>query len=87
MSGPGFPFSYNFKNTEGLQNQASKMLKRAMVKVGRTREKGSMVFVEYVGGFQEDAMEVSMWRETLGRGLESHDTVEPIGRRCHGNCC
>ena len=32
-------------------------------------------------------MEGSLWRETLGRSLGSHDAVEPVGGTCHGNGC
>ena len=37
------------------------------------REKGAMAFVEYLWVSQEDPMESSLWRETLGRSLESQD--------------
>lgn len=46
-----------------------------------------MAFVECLGVSQEDTMEGSLWRETLGRSLGSHDAVEPVGGTCHGNGC
>ena len=32
-------------------------------------------------------MEGSLWRETLGRSLGSHDAAELVGGMCHGNGC
>ena len=44
-----------------------------------------MAFVECLGFSQEDTMEGTLWRETLGRSLGSHDAAELVGRMCHGN--
>ena len=44
-----------------------------------------MTFVECLGVSQKDTMEGSLWRETLGRSLGSHDAAELVGRMCHGN--
>ena len=55
-----------------------------------TREKGAMAFVECLGVSQEDTMEGSPWRETLGRSLDhtmrrnqsaGHATVTVAGKR------
>ena len=32
---------------------------------------------------QEDTMEGSLWKETLGKSLESHDAGEPVGVMCN----
>lgn len=32
-------------------------------------------------------MEGSLWKEALGRNLESYDTVEPVDEACHANSC
>ena len=70
-----------------LQNLESTTIKRAMVRFRGAREKGAMALVEYLGISQEDTMEDSLWRETVGRSLGSHDTVELVGGMCHGNGC
>ena len=62
-------------------------MKKAMVRFRGAREKGDMTFVECLGFSQEDTMECSLWRETLGRSLASHDTAELVGGICHGNGC
>ena len=46
-----------------------------------------MAFVECLGVSNEDKMEGSLWKETLGRSLRSHDAVEPVGGTCYGNGC
>ena len=46
-----------------------------------------MAFCGMLGVYQENKMEGSLWRETLGRSLESHDAVEPVEGTCHGNSC
>ena len=46
-----------------------------------------MAFVECLGFSKEDTMEGSLWRETLGRSLGSHDATELVGGMCHGNGC
>ena len=43
-----------------------------------------MAYEEDPGVLQEDTMEASLWRETLGRSLESHNVVELVGGMCHG---
>ena len=58
-----------------------------MVRFRGGRAKGAMAFVECLGVSQEDTMEVPLWRETLGRSLESHDATEIVGGMCHGNYC
>ena len=68
-----------------LQTQESAPMKRAMVRFRGAREKGAMTFVECVGVSQEDTMEGPLWRETLGRSLESHAAAEIVGGMCHGN--
>ena len=70
-----------------LQTQESAVMKRAMVRLRGAREKGAMAFVECLGFSQEDTMEGSLWRETLGRSLGSYDAMEPVGGMCHGNGC
>ena len=46
-----------------------------------------MAFVECLGISNEDKVKSSLWRETLGTSLGSHDAQEPVGRTCHGNGC
>ena len=46
-----------------------------------------MAFVECQGRGPLDTMEPSLWRETLGRCLGSHDRCDPIGGMCHGAGC
>ena len=75
------------KLLEDIRNQDNYTMKRAMVQFRGAREKGAMAFVECLGVSREDTMEGSLWRETLGRSLGSHDAVEPIGGTCHGNGC
>ena len=58
-----------------------------MTKFWGAREKGTMAFVEFLGVSQEDPMEGSLWREILGRSLESHDAAGHVGRMCYGNGC
>ena len=53
-----------------------------MVRFRGAREKDAMTFVECLGVSNEDKMEGSLWRETLGRSLGSHDAVEPVGGIC-----
>ena len=43
--------------------------------------------MEGLGVSREDTMEGTLWRETSGRSLGSHDAVEHIGGMCHGNDC
>ena len=50
-------------------------MERAMTKFRGAREKGTMAFAEFLGVSQEDPMEGSLWRESLGRSLESHDAA------------
>ena len=75
------------KLLQDLQTQESAATKRAMVRFTGAREKGAMAFVECLGLSQEDTMEGPLWRETLGRSLESHDATELVGGMCHGNGC
>ena len=75
------------KLLQDLQTQESAAKKRAMVRFRGAREKGAMVFIERVGFSQEDTMEGPLWRETLGRSLESHDATELVGWMCHGKGC
>ena len=75
------------KLLQDLQTQESAATKRAMVMFRGAREKGAMGFVECLGFLQEDTMEGSLWRETLGRSLGSHDATELVGRMRHGNGC
>ena len=70
-----------------LQTQESAATKRAMVRFRGAREKGDMALVECLGFSQEDTMEGSLWRETLGRSLGSPDATENVGGMCHGNGC
>ena len=56
-------------------------------KVQGTREDGAMTFVECLEVSQEDTREGPLWREALGRSLESHDATELVGGMCHGNGC
>ena len=72
---------------QNLQTLESATMKRAMVRFKGAREKGAMAFVECVRVSQEDTMEGSLWKETLGRSLGSHDAAERIGGMCHGNGC
>ena len=58
-----------------------------MTKFRGAREKGTMAFVEFLGVSQEDPMEGSLWRESLGRNLESLDAAGHVGGRCYGNGC
>ena len=58
-----------------------------MAKFRGAREKGAMAFVEFLGVLQEDPMEGSLWRESLGRSLESHDAAWHVGGMCYGNDC
>ena len=46
-----------------------------------------MAFVECLEFSQEDTMEGSLWRETLGRSLGSHDATDLVGGMYHGNGC
>ena len=73
------------KLLQDLQTQESAPMKRAMIKFRGTREKGAMAFVECLGVSQEDTMEGSLWRATLGRSLGSHDAAELVGGMCHAN--
>ena len=75
------------KLLQDLQTQESAATKRAMVRFRGAREKGAMAFVECLGFSQEDTMEGTLWRETLGRSLGSHDATELVGGMCHGNGC
>ena len=49
--------------------------------------KGYHGICEITGVSQEDKMEGTLWRETLGRSLRLHDAVELVGGLCHGNGC
>ena len=75
------------KLLQDLQTQESAAMKRAMVMFRGVWEKGAMAFVECLGVLQEDTMEGSLWRETLGRSLGSHDATELVCGMCHGNSC
>ena len=75
------------KLLQDLQTQESTTMKRAVVRFRRAREKGSMTSVECLEVSQEDTMEGPLWRETLGRSLESHDAAELVGGMCNGNGC
>ena len=75
------------KLLQDFQTQESAAMERAMVRFRGAREKGAMAFVECLGVSQEDTMECSLWRETLGRSLGSHDATELVGGMCHGNGC
>ena len=69
------------------QTQESAVMKRAVERFRGAREKGAMAFVECLEFSQEDTIGGSLWRETLGRSLGSHDATEPVGGMCHGNGC
>ena len=71
---------------QDLQTLESSAMKRAMVRFRGEREKGTMAFVECLKVSRKDTMEGPLWRETLGRSLESHDAAE-VGGMCHGNGC
>ena len=71
----------------GFPELGSTAMKKAMVRSRAAREKGAMSFVEYLGASQEDTMEDPLWRETLGRSLESNDAAELVGGMCHVNGC
>ena len=73
------------KLLQDLQTQESATMKRAMIRLRGTREKGAMAFVECLGVSQEDTMEGPLWRETSGRSLGSHDAADFVGGMCHGN--
>ena len=75
------------KLLQDRRTQESVAKKRAMVRFRGAREKGAMAFVECLGFSQEDTMEGPLWRETLGRSLESHDATELVGGMRHGNGC
>ena len=75
------------KLLQDLRTQESAATKRAMVRFRGAREKGAMAFVECLGFSQKDTMEGPLWRETLGRSLESQDATELVGGMCHGNGC
>ena len=70
---------------QDLQTQESTTMKRAMVRVRGTREKGTMSFVEGLGVSQENPIEAPLWRATLGRSLGSHEAAELVSGMCHGN--
>ena len=44
-----------------------------------------MASVECLRVSIEDTIEGPLWREPLGRSLESHDAAEHVGGMCHGN--
>ena len=44
-----------------------------------------MAFVECLGFSQEDTIEGSLWKKTLGRSLGSYDATELVGRMCCDN--
>ena len=75
------------KLLEDIRNEDNDRSKRVMVKFRGAREKGAIENLECLGVSNEDKMEVSLWRETLGRSLGSHGAVEPVGGTCHGNGC
>ena len=75
------------KLLQDFQTQESAVIKRAMVRFRRAREKGAMAFVECLRFSQEDTMEGLLWRETVGRSLGLHDATELVGGMCHGNGC
>ena len=62
-------------------------MKRAMVRFRGARERGAIASAECLGVSEDDTMEGSLWRETLGRSLGSHDAAELVGGMCHGNSC
>ena len=70
-----------------LREREGRVAKRAYVRFTGVREKGAMAFVECQGRSPFDTMEPSLWRETLGRCLGSHDQCDPIGGTCHGAGC
>ena len=73
------------KHLQDLQTLKSTAMKRAMVRFRGTRKTGAIAFVECLGVPQEDTMQGPLWRETLGRSLESHDAAERVGGMCHSN--
>ena len=75
------------KLLQDLQTKESAAMNRAMVRFRGAREKSTMVCVECLGVLQEDTMEGPLWRETVGRSLESHDAAEFVGGMCHDNGC
>ena len=70
---------------QDLQTLESAAMKRAMVRFRGARENGAMTFVECLRVSQKDTMGDSLWRETLGRSLGSHDAAELVGGMCHGD--
>ena len=60
-------------------------MKTSMVRSRGAREKGAMVFVEYLGASKEGTMDDPLWKDTLGRSLGSHDVTELVGGTCHGS--
>ena len=74
------------KLLKNLQNLENTTMKRAMVRLRGTREKGVVAFVVYRIS-QKDTMEGPLWKETSGRSLGSHDTAELVGGMFYGNGC
>ena len=60
--------------------------KRALVRYQGARGRGAMAWVACQGVSHWDRMDPEMYRETLARGLGSHDVERPIGTRCHAGC-
>ena len=60
--------------------------KRALVRYQGARGRGAMAWVACQGVSHWDRMDPEMYRETLARGLGSHDIERPIGTRCHAGC-
>ena len=58
-----------------------------MVRFWGAREKVTAAFFEYLGVSQEATLESSLWRETLGRTLGSHDTAGLVVGMCLGSAC
>ena len=76
------------KLLQDLQNlNNSTTMKRVMVRLRGVRDKGATTFAECPGVSHEDMMEGPLWRETLGISLGSHNAVELVGGKCHGNGC
>ena len=73
------------KLLQDFQKLESTAMKRGMVRFRGALEKDTMAFVECLEVSQEDTMEGSLWRETLGRSLGSHHAAKRVDGMCHDN--
>lgn len=70
-----------------LHEQEGNAGKRAYVRFMGGREKNSISSVEFQGRALFDTMQASLWRETLGRCLDSHGPRDPIGGLSYATGC